>query len=106
MDQAVYDAFGAYNWPGNIRELENVIERLMIISKGNLITKADLPREFSLKSGLNAQVKPLREALFNFKKDMIEQALAEASGKKAKAAELLGLPRSNFSRLLKNLDLI
>jgi len=106
IDQDVYNAFLSYHWPGNIRELENIIERLTIISKRNLITKEDLPREFSVKSHSNASVKPLREAVFAFKKHMVECALAEANGKKAKAAELLGLPRSNFSRLLKNLGMI
>ena len=95
-----------YNWPGNVRELENIIERLTIISKKNLITKEDLPREFSVQSHSNARAKPLRDAVFDFKKEMVERALAEASGKKAKAAELLGLPRSNFSRLLKNLGMM
>jgi len=106
MDQEVFDAFSSYLWPGNIRELENIIERLTIISKKNLITKEDLPREFSVQSHSNARAKPLRDAVFDFKKEMVERALAEASGKKAKAAELLGLPRSNFSRLLKNLGMM
>jgi transcriptional regulator with PAS, ATPase and Fis domain len=106
IDQDVYDAFFSYHWPGNIRELENIIERLMIISKRNLITKEDLPKEFSVKSHSKACFIPLRDAVFDFKKDMVECALAEAGGKKAKAAELLGLPRSNFSRLLKTLGMI
>ena len=105
INQDVYDAFFSYNWPGNIRELENVIERLTIVSKCSPITNEDLPREFSVKSHLKSKVKPLRDAIFDFKKDMVELALAEASGKKAKAAELLGLPRSNFSRLLKYLGM-
>lgn len=94
-----------YSWPGNVRELENVIERLVIISRNDSITLEDLPRELWDNSNTNTPAKQLSEAMQEFKKNLILQTLASAGGKKSRAAELLGLPRSNFSRLLKSLHL-
>jgi formate hydrogenlyase transcriptional activator len=101
----VMTVLSRYSWPGNVRELENVIERLVIISKKESITLEDLPRELWGNPSTNAQAKHLNEAIQEFKKNMITQTLASAGGKKSKAAEMLGLPRSNFSRLLKSLNL-
>jgi transcriptional regulator with GAF, ATPase, and Fis domain len=50
-------------------------------------------------------VKPLKEAVFDFKIELVRQALAESAGKKAGAASMLGMPKSNFSRLLKQLGI-
>lgn len=107
LDKEAFDVIFSYPWPGNIRELENVIERLMIISKNELITKDDLPGELLKESYEGAIIpgKPLREAVLEFKMGMVTQVLAKAGGKKSRAAEMLGLPRSNFSRLLKNLGM-
>ena len=99
------NVLSGYSWPGNVRELENVIERLVIISRNDSITLEDLPRELWDNSGTNAPSKHLSEAIQDFKKNMIIQTLASAGGKKSRAAEMLGLPRSNFSRLLKSLNL-
>ena len=94
-----------YSWPGNVRELENVIERLVIISRNDSITLDDLPRELWDNLKTKAPVKHLGEAIQEFKKNIVVQTLASAGGKKSRAAEMLGLPRSNFSRLLKSLSL-
>lgn len=94
-----------YSWPGNVRELENVIERLVIISRNDVITLEDLPRELWDNSNTNAPAIHLGEAIQEFKKNIVIQTLASAGGKKSSAAKMLGLPRSNFSRLLKSLNL-
>jgi NtrC-family two-component system response regulator AlgB len=47
FSRAVSDAFGGYSWPGNLRELRNVIERAVILAPGDTIELADLPEEFS-----------------------------------------------------------
>ncbi|BBO89314.1 sigma 54-interacting transcriptional regulator [Desulfosarcina ovata] len=105
IDKDVIGIFLKYSWPGNIRELENIIERLMIISGSGNITITDLPREMSAEATDKVVVRPLNEAVFNFKKSLVRQALSESSGKKSNAAAMLGMPRSNFSRLLKQLGI-
>jgi len=94
-----------YPWPGNIRELENIIERLMIVSKTNVIARQELPDELRRERSGENIVKPLNESVAEFKMDMIRQALACSGGKKSMAAEMLGMPRSNFSRLMKQLGM-
>jgi transcriptional regulator with GAF, ATPase, and Fis domain len=105
IDPEVLDVFFEYAWPGNIRELENIIERLMIISKGDTITKQDLPRELLRIDVGDTIMMPLGEAVVDFKKQKVQQALARCGGKKSEAAAMLGMPRSNFSRLMKQLKL-
>ena len=78
----------------------------MIISGSGNITVSDLPREMSSDTTGNVPVRPLKEAVFDFKKSLVRQALSESSGKKAHAAAMLGMPRSNFSRLLRQLGVI
>jgi formate hydrogenlyase transcriptional activator len=105
IDKNVLNIFLKYLWPGNIRELENIIERLMIISGPGNISIRDLPRELWTDVPGRSTVRPLREAVFDFKKELVRQALAETAGKKSDAATMLGMPKSNFSRLLKQLGI-
>ncbi|MFZ7111297.1 MAG: sigma-54-dependent Fis family transcriptional regulator [Desulfatiglandales bacterium] len=105
VDKDVIEIFLKYSWPGNIRELENIIERLMIISGPGSISAEDLPRELSTGATESSVVRPLKEAVLDFKKGLVKQALAENSGKKSDAASMLGMPKSNFSRLLKQLGM-
>ena len=93
-----------YSWPGNIRELQHVIERAALLCNGDVIQ----PEHLSDLADLAAQApqpEALRAALRNEKLRRVEQALAQSGGNQAAAARLLGLSRSNFSRLLKNLGL-
>ena len=105
FSEGAFDVLLKYSWPGNIRELGNLIERLVIISKHNVIYKNDLPKEMLEELLVDDQITALSEASDAFKKDMIERALRKAKGKKSYAAKMLGLHRSNFSRLLKSLEL-
>ncbi len=85
-----------YAWPGNIRELENVIERLHIIAENSVIS-ADLIAEHLGGAGgvLNDfQGLSLDEALFQFEKRLILQALKKANGVKNRAAKILGIRTS------------
>ena len=104
IDQEALDILSNYSWPGNIRELENIVERVIIISRSDMITKDDLPKELLKESNPDIPIKPMKEAIHEFKKDMVIRVLREAKGKKSRAAEMLNLPRSNFSRLLKSLE--
>ncbi len=106
LSPKVKDVLLGYSWPGNVRELENVVERLVIVSKNDTITLDDLPRELWDNSATtNFPGRHLDEAIRDFKKNIVLQTLNAAGGKKSTAADILGLPRSNFSRLLKSLNL-
>ena len=117
LDEDAVLALKAYDWPGNIRELGNAIERAVVLTEGDRITVADLPTEIR-------QAASLSEAIFeNATEDYTESevpspvpdhpggkvsepealvaALSKAGGNKAQAARLLGMPRSTFFSKLK-----
>lgn len=84
-----------YEWQGNIRELENVIERMVILCQGDIINKKDLPKEILYKDINNIEF-VLPETGINFEKvekSFIKQALVLSEGNQTKAAKLLGITR-------------
>ncbi|GAA0178290.1 sigma-54 dependent transcriptional regulator [Clostridium sediminicola] len=84
-----------YTWKGNIRELENVIERLVILSKGSCIMKEDLPKDMYLKE-VESQDFILTDDGINLEeveKSLITQALVKTDNNRTKAAKLLGITR-------------
>ncbi len=85
-----------YPWPGNIRELENLIERLVVISQGNTIDHELIAGHIStsLKTNNVYDNLPLEEAVFSFEKNLIVQAMKKADGVKNRAAKLLGISTS------------
>lgn len=84
-----------YNWKGNIRELENVIERLVILSEGNIIEKKDLPKEFNNKTNELIDFVLPEEGinLEEVEKSLIKQALKISNYNQTKASKLLGISR-------------
>jgi Nif-specific regulatory protein len=91
----VLQIFSDYEWPGNVRELENTIERLVIMSKGELIGKSDLPlniREQPIKSKYSFQIKDnLPSTVKLIEKAKILDALNRTGWVQARAAKLLGI---------------
>ena len=97
----------SYHWPGNIRELQNIIERSVILSTGDTfrIDEAWL----SSKDGPRPKLSGLfTETLHGYEKELIEAALAESKGKVAGpngAAVKLGIPRSTLDLKIKSLNI-
>ena len=84
-----------YSWPGNVRQLESVIERTVVLTEGNTITKDDLPLEVKVTPiEINKYEFDLPEAGINFyelEKEILVQAMKKSDGVIAKAANLLGM---------------
>jgi transcriptional regulator with GAF, ATPase, and Fis domain len=96
-----------YEWPGNIRELENAIERAVVLGSGDLIDLEDLPetiREGSGAAGVGRSM-PLDAAIDEAKRQAIARAFAEAQGDHPAAAKLLGVNPNYLYRLMRNLGL-
>lgn len=90
-----------YPWPGNARELRNVIERVVILEEGPEIRAEHLPDELQLgRRALDLEpgfkLPPGGVHLEELEKDLIRQALAQTQGNKTRAAELLGLTRDTL----------
>ena len=91
-------ALYAYDWPGNIRELKNVLESALILSKGKQIVKDDLPPK--IKNNTNQIVKITLPIGISLKKqkEIIKQTLLYSKHNKSKCAEILKIGRKNPSQ--------
>jgi transcriptional regulator with PAS, ATPase and Fis domain len=97
----------SYVWPGNIRELQNIIERSVILCTGDTI-RIDEAWLSSQNAPRPKASGPLTENLQSFEKELIEAALAESNGKVAGpngAAAKLGIPRSTLDLRIKQLSI-
>lgn len=89
-----------YNFPGNVRELENIIERAIILGKSSLIMPENLPQSlamFQIETVNPSSIKTLEE----INKEYAERVLESVNGNKSKTAKLLGISRTSLWRVLK-----
>jgi len=93
-----------YNWKGEVRELENIVERAVLLCDGDLITLEDLPERAQGDRG-NAYPDNLKEASRNFEKSHIISILDHHDNDKAKAAEILGIGLSSLYRKIDDLGI-
>ncbi len=105
-DDACLEALKARAWPGNVRELRNIIERAVIISRGPLITVADLPPELARNGGRKEREKdaaaglPVGAPLREVERELILKTLDRVGGNRLKAAQILGIsPRTLYNKL-------
>ena len=100
------DRLFSYDWPGNVRELENVIERAMVLSVANEIGQEDLPLQIA--SGPRRESyrgRGFHQAVKEFKRWIIHDALKQSQSNQTKAAELLGLQRTYLAKLVRLLEI-
>ncbi|MCL8008749.1 sigma-54 dependent transcriptional regulator [Gelidibacter japonicus] len=99
----VLKIFQNYTWPGNLRELSNVIKRATLLTTGEVIQKEVLPPELSVAPSKEAE-SPSFSAKSN-EKDLIIKVLQEANNNKTKAAKLLNFSRKTLYNKLKEYNL-
>jgi transcriptional regulator with GAF, ATPase, and Fis domain len=92
-----------YQWPGNIRELENAMERAVVVGSSDRISAEDLPESIleTAKIGSSAPAK-YHDAIRNLKRELILGALDQAGGSVTDAATLLGVHANYLHRLMRN----
>lgn len=107
------DTLMAYHWPGNIRELANVIERMVVTSRSDVLTPEDFPFTPHRNSNVietgnllenGRALPPLKEATDRLEFELITKAL-QTGKTQAKAAEILGVSLSTFLRKMKRLNI-
>jgi DNA-binding NtrC family response regulator len=94
----------SYDWPGNIRELKNVIERICIMNDGSVLKPEFLPHEINLSDRGTVKVSHdfpdketgLEEALEIYEKKLIRSALERTGGNVLQAAQMLQVPRGTL----------
>jgi len=89
----------SYHWPGNIRQLKNIIERAVVLAKGRVVTLKELPEELLPLQGQNEIF--TKKTLRDLEMQAIKDALRECKGNKSKAAKVLGISRKAFYKRLK-----
>lgn len=104
-------ALQVYNWPGNIRELENVIEQAMVLAEASELDQKDLPNLLANAQGLaNYRMmlgkKPLTEILEDLERELIKEAYEKAGAVKTETAKLLGVKTSALYYKLEKYGLI
>ncbi|HAR34301.1 MAG TPA: RNA polymerase subunit sigma-54 [Desulfobacter sp.] len=111
---SVKQVLATYEWPGNIRELENLVERLSVLVEGDTVTIGDLP---GCMTGARANVTPVcvagvfqnnigfNEAVESYQKSLITHALNKTGWVKAKAAEMLKMNRTTLVEKIKKMDI-
>jgi two-component system response regulator AtoC len=98
----VWDRFSAYDWPGNLRELENAIERALVLCEEGVIALADLPPALQFAPGARPATArgTLKERAIAFERLTILQTIEMFGGDRPRAAEVLGIGLSTLYRKL------
>ncbi|MBN1302552.1 MAG: sigma-54-dependent Fis family transcriptional regulator [Melioribacteraceae bacterium] len=110
MSNDALDSLMKYNFPGNIRELENIIERAVILARENIITIDDLPPQLGFSTP-DSQIDPYNlnydyeEKLKAFETVMIQEALTRSEGNQSAAARILNITERHLRSRLERLGL-
>ena len=98
FDNDTMQLFQSYSWPGNLRQMKNVIKYATLLATGRYITRTELPEELTenLPSHTNIQLKNVEH-----ERDLIRKALQECGNNKTRAAQLLGIDRKTLYNKLK-----
>ena len=113
LSREARDLLVAHSWPGNIRELQNAIERALILAQGELISAGQLGIAPRLSRGAapptttspEGERRTAAPALADMEKQMIVEALRRANGNKSRAAAALGLSRTQLLRRVRRFGL-
>jgi len=106
----VIDAFGKYSWPGNIREMENLIERAYILEKSSILTPESFPNELFASNPSPIQMKPnislslaevRRTDIEHTEKSYLKELLAVNKGRIKESAEVAGISTRQIHKLMK-----
>ncbi|OGW49404.1 MAG: Fis family transcriptional regulator [Nitrospirae bacterium RBG_19FT_COMBO_42_15] len=113
FSQEAMDIMLNYHWPGNIRELENVIERVITLTPDNIIKIVDLPQNITnetkaglMKDDILSGRLSLEEAISSFEKEIILTALEKTNYVQTQAANLLGISRRILKYKMDNLNIL
>jgi len=102
-----------YSWPGNIRELKNLVQRLLILGAGEDVSLEEVEAALSVRAGPVAALReegglmelPLREAREQFERQYLEQQFQQVGGSVGRLAQRVGMERTHLYRKLRSLGI-
>ena len=103
LTRAAMDVLFSYDWPGNVRQLMNICERILVMADGDVVDIQDLPQRItgsSSKGVLSTERLTLQQAVESFERSMLTEAMEEY-GNQYRVAEVLGVNQSTVARKLK-----
>ncbi len=103
LSSEVLAAFQYHDWPGNVRQLRNVVERAAVLARGNRITLRELPAEFLAPKNRNPNGAHMR-TLKELEMQAIRETLTKCNGNKSRTARMLGISRKAFYKRLREAD--
>lgn len=110
LPEGLLDRFSAYRWPGNIRELENTVERIVVLTRGNEIGLADLPAFLQVEpvtlEVISLDLPPKGISLGGLEKEVLLRALQKCNWNQSEAARYLGLSRKTLIYRMHKYDLV
>jgi two-component system, NtrC family, nitrogen regulation response regulator NtrX len=104
FSDAAFEALEDYSWPGNIRELRNTVERMAILTRGEVLEAESVPVEIRIARSAGTRGN-LREAKESAEREHILRALEESKWNVSSAARVLGMERTNLHKRIKALGL-
>jgi two-component system, NtrC family, response regulator AtoC len=109
FDTTAMDALISYPWKGNVRELENMVQTLLLTVDGEVIKKDDLPSSVTCVGAvlpfITDENLPLDRAVENYERELIRAAIEKTNGVKSQAAEILGIDRNRMKYLTRKYNL-
>jgi two-component system nitrogen regulation response regulator NtrX len=104
FDGAVFSVFSGYDWPGNVRELRNTVERMAILTSGDLLTVDSIPFEIRWKPEASPR-SALQETREDAERERITQVLEQTDWNVSAAARILSIERTNLHKRIRALGL-
>ncbi|ABO50252.1 sigma54 specific transcriptional regulator, Fis family [Desulforamulus reducens MI-1] len=98
LEPGVMATFLAYSWPGNIRQLKNIIERMVILTEGDTVLESAIPESLKLSSRQDQATATigLASVTEQTERELIIRTLKQVNGNRSEAARMLGIPRSTL----------
>lgn len=104
VSPAAMRRLASFSWPGNVRQLENEVRRMLVLGEEELST-ADLSVAIMDDSDENKEARTLKEKVDALEKKLVIEALEQARGNRTKAADLLGLSRFGLQKMTQRLEI-
>jgi two-component system, NtrC family, response regulator AtoC len=105
LSPAVMERLSSYPWPGNIRELKNALEGMVVTTANRILEVSDLPPEIvTFREPTSSLQVPVGATLEDIEKEMIRRTLVSTEGNRTKAAKMLGVSLRTLQRKLKLME--